>query len=51
LATVRPMHLEFVEPSKRFADLLIPEGYHPRAVAAVIDMIRTHLGRTHPDVI
>ena len=24
--TVRPMHLEFVEPSKRFADLMIPEG-------------------------
>jgi len=26
LATVRPMHLEFVEPSKRYADLIIPEG-------------------------
>lgn len=25
-ATVRPMHLEFVEPSKRFADIIIPEG-------------------------
>jgi uridine kinase len=25
-ATVRPMHLEFVEPSKRYADLIIPEG-------------------------
>jgi uridine kinase len=24
--TVRPMHLEFVEPSKRWADILIPEG-------------------------
>jgi uridine kinase len=24
--TVRPMHLEFVEPSKRFSDILIPEG-------------------------
>ena len=24
--TVRPMHLEFVEPSRRFADLIIPEG-------------------------
>ncbi len=24
--TVRPMHLEFVEPTKRFADLIIPEG-------------------------
>ena len=25
-ATVRPMHLEFVEPSKRWADLIVPEG-------------------------
>jgi uridine kinase len=25
-ATVRPMHFEFVEPSKRHADLIIPEG-------------------------
>ena len=24
--TVRPMHLEFVEPSKRYADVIIPEG-------------------------
>lgn len=28
LATVRPMHIEFVEPSKRFADVIIPEGGH-----------------------
>jgi len=26
--TVRPMHLEFVEPSKRYADIIIPEGGH-----------------------
>jgi uridine kinase len=26
LATVRPMHLEFVEPTKRYADVIIPEG-------------------------
>ena len=26
LSTVRPMHLDFVEPSKRFADVIIPEG-------------------------
>ena len=25
-ATVRPMHLEHVEPSKRWADLIVPEG-------------------------
>jgi uridine kinase len=28
LATVRPMHMEFVEPSKRYADVIIPEGGH-----------------------
>lgn len=28
-ATVRPMHFEFVEPSKRHADLIIPEGGNP----------------------
>jgi uridine kinase len=26
LDTVRPMHLEFVEPSKRYADVIVPEG-------------------------
>ena len=26
LSTVRPMHLEFVEPSKRYADVILPEG-------------------------
>lgn len=41
--TVRPMHLEFVEPSKRYADLIIPEGYNPAAVATVIAMIRARL--------
>lgn len=30
LSTVRPMHLEFVEPTKRWADLIIPEGGHNR---------------------
>jgi uridine kinase len=28
LATVRPMHIQFVEPSKRYADGIIPEGGH-----------------------
>jgi uridine kinase len=28
VATVRPMHMQFVEPSKRFADVIIPEGGH-----------------------
>src|SRR5712692_3998194 len=28
IATVRPMHIQFVEPSRRFADVIIPEGGH-----------------------
>ena len=40
LETVRPMHLQFVEPSKRYADIVIPEGYNTGAVATVISMIR-----------
>jgi uridine kinase len=36
LSTVRPMHLEFVEPSKRYADVVIPEGGFN---AAALDMV------------
>ncbi|MEO8216990.1 MAG: uridine kinase [Acidobacteriota bacterium] len=40
LATVRPMHEEFVEPSKRYADLIIPEGGENRvALEAIISRI------------
>jgi len=40
--TVRPMHLEFVEPSKRFADLVVPEGgYNRVAVDLVVNRLRT----------
>lgn len=28
VSTVRPMHMQFVEPSKRYADVIIPEGGH-----------------------
>lgn len=38
-ATVRPMHLEFVEPSKRWADVIIPRGGHNRV--ALDMLIRT----------
>ena len=40
LTTVRPMHMEFVEPSKRHADMIIPGGLGVGAVATVIEMIR-----------
>jgi uridine kinase len=42
LQTVRPMHLEFVEPSKRYAHVIIPEGGHNRvAVDMLLTKIRT----------
>lgn len=42
LQTVRPMHLEFVEPSKRYAHVIIPEGGHNRvAVDMLIAKIRS----------
>ena len=41
LATVRPMHLEFVEPSKRYADVIIPEGgFNEVAIEMVAARIR-----------
>ena len=44
--TVRPMHYEFVEPSKRFADIIIPEGGRNLiAQELLIDRIRGHIGR------
>ncbi len=38
LSTVKPMHLEFVEPSKRYADIIVPQGGHN---AVAIDMLLT----------
>ena len=44
-ATVRPMHLEFVEPSKRYADVIIPEGgFNTAALDMVVARIETLLG-------
>ncbi|EJO5348048.1 uridine kinase [Clostridium botulinum] len=36
LNVVRPMHMQFIEPSKRYADIIIPEGGHNRVA---IDMM------------
>ena len=43
LRTVRPMHLQFVEPSKRYADIIVPDGYNPSVVGTVTSMIRNFL--------
>ncbi|GAA5345920.1 uridine kinase [Planifilum fimeticola] len=46
LTTVRPMHQQFVEPSKRYADLIIPEGgYNQVAVDLLVNQIRTILSK------
>ena len=46
LQTVRPMHLEFVEPSKRYADIIIPEGgENKEALEMVVAHVRNLIGR------
>jgi len=47
MTTVRPMHLEFVEPSKRYADVIIPEGglntvAMDMVVARIEALLRSH---------
>jgi uridine kinase len=42
LASVKPMHLEFVQPSKRYADVIIPQGGHNKvAVDLLLTLIRS----------
>ena len=44
LATVQPMHLQFVEPSKRYADIIVPRGGHnPVAIEMLVAKIRQRL--------
>ena len=44
LATVRPMHIEFIEPSKQHADVIIPEGgYNEKAIDIVIAKLKSEL--------
>lgn len=44
LTSVRPMHLKFVEPSKRYADVIVPEGgYNWVAIDMIADRIRSML--------
>jgi uridine kinase len=44
LTTVRPMHLQFVEPSKRYADIIVPRGGHNTvAIDLIIATIQRRL--------
>ena len=48
-STVRPMHLAFVEPSRRWADLIIPEGgFNPIALDIVCARVEELLRRGQP---
>jgi len=47
LETVRPMHMQFVEPSKRYADVIIPEGGHNLvSIDLISGKIRERLSNT-----
>ena len=46
LTTVKPMHEAFVEPSKKHADIIIPEGgKNPVAYGMIIDKIKLQLDK------
>ena len=46
LSTVKPMHEQFVEPSKRNADIIIPEGGHNQvAMEMVMQRVKAHIDR------
>jgi uridine kinase len=49
--TVRPMHLAFVEPSKRFANVIIPEGGENRiAIEVLVGRVKNFLHEQHTGV-
>jgi uridine kinase len=50
LGTVKPMHLEFVEPSKRYADIIVPQGgYNTVAIDMLLRLIRGLTAETKSD--
>ena len=43
--TVKPMHLQFIEPSKRYADIIVPQGGHNKVAIEVMSAtIERYLG-------
>ena len=49
LSTVRPMHLQFVEPSKRYADVIVPRGGHNAiAIEMIVAKIQRRLAARRP---
>ena len=46
LDTVKPMHEQFVEPSKKNADIIIPEGGHNTvALDMVMERVKAHINK------
>lgn len=43
LHTVKPMHIAFVQPSRRYAHIIIPEGYSEVSAGMVVNVIRQHV--------
>lgn len=49
LTTVQPMHLQFVEPTKRYADVIVPRGGHNAvAIEMIVAKIQRQLGSRPP---
>ena len=48
LSTVKPMHEQFVEPTKRHADLIVPEGANTVAVNLLEEKLRAEAGGSTP---
>ncbi len=46
MATVRPMHLKFVEPTRYFADMIIPEGYNNVALDMILNRLHQYCQRS-----
>ncbi|WP_049912488.1 uridine kinase [Natrialba hulunbeirensis] len=51
LETVKPMHERFVEPTKKDADVIIPEGANRMAVDLLVEKVQAELGGEHGDAV
>ena len=40
METVKPMHIEFVEPSKKYADIILTDGHNPVAIETIVSIIK-----------
>lgn len=50
LATVRPMHIQFVAPSRQYADVIVPEGgFNSRAIEMICSQIRSLAGTSREE--